>query len=129
MTMANARLAFVKLNVDEIDAALAFWRAAFGFEVAATFDEPDFLEHMLTLPGEEQGLSLMLVQPRPPRDVSVGPGHGPVGIVCTDMQVSFARAVEAGARVLLEPFAAGGATVAVLAAPQGHEIELVELVA
>jgi len=127
MTMAPARLAFIKLNVDDMAPALAFWREALGFEIAATFDEPDFLEHMLALPGEEQGLSLMLVQSKTPRNVAVGPGHGPLGLVCADIEASFARAVKAGARVLREPFSAGGAIVAMLASPQGHEIEFVKL--
>ena len=31
--MPDVRLGFFKLNVPNLEAALAFWRAAFGFEV------------------------------------------------------------------------------------------------
>ena len=46
------RLAFFKLNVPEMAPALAFWQAALGFEITNTFDEPDFLEHILSLPAD-----------------------------------------------------------------------------
>ena len=50
MTTTQVRLAFFKLNVAEMEPALSFWRAAFGFEISATFDEPEFYEHVLALP-------------------------------------------------------------------------------
>ena len=56
------RLAFFKLNVADMDAALAFWSAGFGFAIAQTFDEPEFLEHILALPGQEDGPNLLLVR-------------------------------------------------------------------
>ena len=127
MTAPTARLAFFKLNVPDMEAALAFWRQAFGFNVTASFDEPGFVEHILALPGQEGGPNLMLVEAKPAREVSLGSGHGPVGFVCEDIRASFAHAVEHGAQAVLEPFAAGGAQVALLKSPQGHEIELVEL--
>src|SRR5690606_26918525 len=80
MTAPTVRLGFFKLNVPEMDPALAFWREAFGFEVTMSFDEPDFSEHILALPGQPAGPNLMLVEYKDRRDVSVGPGHGPVGL-------------------------------------------------
>ena len=127
MTIPKARLAFFKLNVDPIESALAFWHQAFGFEIAGTFDEPEFLEHILALPGQEDGPNLMLVETKSARDVSIGPGHGPVGLVCEDVAASFARALDHGATSMLEPFAAAGVQVAMLRSPQGHEVELVQL--
>ena len=78
----DARLAFFKLNVPEMAPAIAFWREAFGFEVAQTFDEAEFLEHIMTLPGQAAGPNLMLVAYKDGRDVTVGHGHGAVGFVC-----------------------------------------------
>ena len=127
MNAPRAQLSFFKLNVDDIEAALDFWRDAFGFAVTGTFDEPGFLEHMLALPGQETGPSLMLVQSKTARDNAVGPGHGPVGLICQDIAASYAHALECGAASLLAPFDAGGAKVAMLKAPQGHEIELVQM--
>lgn len=127
MTIPTARLAFFKLNVPDAEEARAFWAAAFGFAVTQTYDEDSFVEHIRALPGQaEAGPSLMLVESRPPRDVSVGPGHGPVGLVCVDIAASHAHAVESGATSLMQPTDVGGVIVSMLKSPQGHEIELVQ---
>ena len=128
MTQPSLRLAFFKLNVPEIVPALAFWRDAFGFEVTQTFDEADFLEKILALPGQPNGPNLMLVAYKDGRDVTVGHGHGAIGLQCSDIAASHERALKAGARAdggIMT--VAGGIKVAVLHSPQGHEIELVQL--
>lgn len=127
MAIPTARLAFFKLNVPDLQEARSFWESAFGFAITATYDEESFGEHIMALPGQaEAGPSLMLVQSRPPRDVTVGPGHGPVGLVCVDIAASFAHAVQSGAESMMEPTDVGGVIVAMLKSPQGHEIELVQ---
>ncbi len=125
--MTGIRLAFFKLNVPQMEPALAFWRDAFGFEVTMTFDEPGFVEHVLALPGQEAGPNLMLVENKAGHDVPVGPGHGPVGLFCDDVDAAYAHALGCGGTGLLAPFEAGGAMVSMLKSPQGHEIELVQL--
>jgi predicted enzyme related to lactoylglutathione lyase len=127
MSAPRAKLSFFKLKVEDLDEALAFWREAFGFEVTATFDEPEFLEHILALPGQEAGPNLMLVQNKVATDVTVGPGHGPLGLVCEDIEASYSHALRCGAASMLAPFDAGGVKVAIIRAPQGHEVELVQL--
>ncbi len=125
-TPPTARLAFMKLNVEELAPALAFWQEAFGFTVTGHYDTPTFSEDILALPGQtEAGPSLMLVEPKPRAPQPVGPGHGPVGLMCVDINASFAHAVALGARPLMPPTDVGGVFVALLASPQGHEIELV----
>jgi len=127
MTIPTARLAFFKLNVPDIEEARAFWEAAFGFSATQTYDEVGFVEHIMALPGQaESGPTLMLVESRPARDVTVGPGHGPVGLICVDIAASHAHAVQSGATPLMEPTDVGGVMVSMLKAPQGHEIELVQ---
>ena len=120
-------MGFFKLNVPEMEPALAFWREAFGFEVAMSFEEPDFAERVLALPGQELGPNMMLVEYRDRRDVTPGPGHGPVGLICDDIEASHEQALACGARVLTGVFEAAGVKVAMLRAPQGHEIELIQL--
>jgi predicted enzyme related to lactoylglutathione lyase len=128
MTQPTVRLAFFKLNVPEIVPALAFWREAFGFEVTQTFDEVDFLEKVLELPGQANGPNLMLVAYKDGRDVSVGHGHGAVGLQCSDIAASHDRALKAGAvKGTGVMTVTGDIQVAVLHSPQGHEIELVQL--
>jgi predicted enzyme related to lactoylglutathione lyase len=124
----DIRLAFFKLNVPEIVPALAFWHEAFGFEVAQTFDEAEFHEKVLALPAHAGGPSLMLVAYKDGRDVSVGHGHGAVGIQTSDIAAAHERALRAGAVAGTGIITvAGSIKVAVLHSPQGHEIELVQL--
>jgi len=127
MTVPPVRLGFFKLNVAEMEPALAFWQGAFGFEVSATFDEPEFFEHVLALPGQPGGPSLMLVRYKDGRDARVGPGHGPVGLICDDIHASHDRALACDAEKVTGVFEAAGVRIAVLKSPQGHEIELIQL--
>lgn len=127
MTAPSVRLGFLKLNVPDMEAALSFWRGAFGFEVTTSFDEADFIEHMLAIPGQEAGPHLLLVEYKDGRDVSVGPGHGPVGLVCTDIAASHDHALACGAQPLTGLFEAAGVQIAMLKSPEGHEIELIQL--
>jgi lactoylglutathione lyase len=123
----TVRLAFFKLNVPDMDAALAFWRAGFGFTITQTFDEPEFLEHIMAVAGRETGPSLILVRYSDGRDVTPGPGHGPVGFEVDDIEAAHERALAAGAEQLTGIFAVGPVKVALLKSPEGHEIELVQL--
>ena len=127
MTVPTARLAFFKLNVPDLEQATTFWRDAFGFEVLTRFDEAEFREHVMAIPAEGPAPNLMLVQYKDGRDVTVGPGHGPVGLVCTDIRASHAQAVASGAMKEGEIFEAAGIKIAVLKSPQGHEIELIQM--
>ncbi len=127
MTAPPVRLGFFKLNVADMEPALAFWEGAFGFEVRATFDEPGFFEHVLALPGQDDGPSLMLVRYKDGRDATVGPGHGPVGLICEDIRASHDRALACDAEKVTDVFEAAGVKIAVLKSPQGHEIELIEV--
>ena len=126
MTQPSLRLAFFKLNIPEMDKALAFYRDALGFAVTRTFDEPDFLEHIMALPGQEAGPNLLLVEYKDGREVGVGPGHGPVGFMTDDIDAAIERAVSAGAMVVLPVFEMDGVRIAMLLDPWGHEIELVQ---
>lgn len=126
MAVPEARLSFFKLNVPDLEAALAFWQGAFGFQVIMSFDEPEFRERVLALPGQEAGPSLMLVQYKDGRDITVGPGHGPIGFACADIQASHDHALACDAEKITGVFEAGGIRIAVLKSPQGHEIELVQ---
>jgi len=127
MDAPRVRLGFFKLNDPDMEPALAFWQRAFGFEVSATFDEPEFFEHVLALPGQTAGPNLMLVAYKDGRDSGIGPGHGPVGLICDDIQAIHDRALACGAEKMTGVFEAAGVRIAVLKSPQGHEIELIQL--
>lgn len=127
MNAPRVRLGFFKLNVPDMEPALTFWRQAFGFAITASFDEPQFLEHILALPGQEAGPNLMLVQYKDARDVRPGPGHGPVGLVCDDIATSHEQALACGATAVTGIIAVAGVRVAMLTSLDGHEIELLQV--
>lgn len=129
MTQPAIRLSFFKLNTADMDVALEFYRSTFGFAVTMTFDEPEFLEHVLGLPGQESGPNLLLVEYKDGRDVAPGPGHGPVGFNIDDIETLYGRAIANGAKPVIPVFETGGIKVAILTDPEGHEIELVQLLA
>lgn len=126
MTAPKTSLAFFKLNTPDMERALRFYSDAFGFTVTMTFDEPEFLEHIMALPGQEAGPSLLLVEYKTGKPVDVGPGHGPVGFMTEDIETQFAKLEDAGAKVTLPIFEMGGTKIAMLLDPDGHEIELVQ---
>jgi predicted enzyme related to lactoylglutathione lyase len=127
MPDAKVTLAFFKLNVAQMDTMLKFYADAFGFAIVATYDIDEFLEHVLALPGQENGPNLMLVEYKDRRSVSVGPGHGPVGLFTKDIAALHDRALHAGAQQVTGVFSAGDIQIAVLLDPEGHEVELVQL--
>ncbi len=80
--MADARIAFMKLIVDNLPRAKEFYESAFGFAQTNAFDTPDFEEVMLQQDGNEFLLLLLAYKSRPCPDATT---HGPTGFVCTDL--------------------------------------------
>jgi len=129
MPRPSVSLSFFKLNVADMGAMLDFYEGVFGFSVTATYDVEDFLEHILALPGQEAGPSLMLVSFKDGRDVSVGPGHGPVGLVTDEIEILHGKVLAAGGKQVTGVFALDGVKLAIVLDPEGHEIELLQFTA
>ncbi|MCL6250595.1 VOC family protein [Altererythrobacter sp. KTW20L] len=127
MADSSIRFSFVKLQVEDMGEALAFWQNAFGFTIRGTYDEPTFFEQILSLPGEDGGLSLMLVQPKPVGHLAAGTAHGPIGFQCSDIVTALENALAAGATKTMDiTEVAPGVKVCLFVTPQGHEVELVQ---
>ncbi len=126
MTGPSVTLSFFKLNTPDMKAALAFYGDVFGFRVIQSFDEDEFIEHIMALPDQEAGPNLLLVAYQDGRDVAVGHGHGPVGLVTDDIEALCARALAAGATSQVPIFSLGAVKVAILLDPDGHELELLQ---
>jgi lactoylglutathione lyase len=117
------RLNFFKLVVKDMGAMTAFYRAAFGFEVRQRIDLPGIEEIMMTLP--DQTFNLVLYRWTDGRDIVVGNGHGPIGLLTNDVDGSCAHAAANGAEIEREPFDLANIRIAFLKDPEGHEIELI----
>ena len=118
------RLGFFKLVVHDLPAMERFYCDTFGFAVSNRVVLPGLEESMLNLPG--QPFTLVLFHHTDGRAVTVGNGHGPVGLTTADLDAAAARAIAHGARPLHGPHDLPGARLTFLLDPEGHEIELIQ---
>jgi lactoylglutathione lyase len=117
-------LSFVKFNVSDLPAMQSFYEKAFGMTQQKRIDTPGFTEVILTDP---KGLDLALVFYKDGRKIALGSANGPIGFYLKDVDSVYQRAMAAGAASRSAPRTAGGARVALVADPEGHEIELLHL--
>ena len=126
-TAPSARFGFMKFVVRDLDAMRSFYERAFGLVVAQTIDLPDIMELILRRPGEDTGFSLILYWNKDGREVSVGTGHGPLGLFVRDVDAAYAHAVSQGATPHREPWDTGAMRVAFVLDPEGRELELISM--
>jgi predicted enzyme related to lactoylglutathione lyase len=121
---ATLNLSFVKFNVSDQPAMQAFYMKAFGMTLQKRIDNPQLTEIILTDP---KGLDLALVHYKDGRKIAIGSAEGPIGFYLNDVDTAYNRAMAAGATSKSRPRAGGGLRVAIVADPEGHEIELLHL--
>ncbi len=124
-TTDPALFTFVKLNVADIDAATAFFEKGFGLKHADTVDTPGFREHMMT--GAKGAMTIVLFHWKDGRAIETGDGWGPLGMISRDLDADLARAIAAGAKQKGETVQFGPARIAFVTAPEGHEIEIMQM--
>jgi predicted enzyme related to lactoylglutathione lyase len=117
-------LSFVKFTVSDLATMQGFYEKAFGMTQQKRLDNPGFIEVILTDP---KGLDLALVYYKDNRKITLGNANGPIGFYLKDVDSVYQRAMAAGAASRSAPRSAGDARVAVVADPEGHEIELLHL--
>ncbi len=117
-------LSFLKFTVSDLPAMQTFYEKAFGMTQQKRLDNPGSTEVILTDP---KGLDLALVFYKDNRKITLGNANGPIGFYLSDVDGVFARAMAAGAVSRTAPRSAGNARVAIVADPEGHEIELLHL--
>ena len=121
---APLSLSFLKFTVSDLPTMQAFYQKAFGMTQQKRLDNPANTEVILTDP---KGLDLALVYYKDGRKITLGNANGPIGFYLTDVDGAYARAIAAGAASRTAPRSAGNARVAIVADPEGHEIELLHL--
>lgn len=117
-------LSFLKFNVSDLPAMQAFYEKAFGMTQQKRLDSPGFTEVILTGP---RGLDLALVFYKDKRKLTLGDANGPIGFYLQDVDAAYAKAIAAGAVSRSAPRSGAGARFALVADPEGHEIELLHL--
>jgi catechol 2,3-dioxygenase-like lactoylglutathione lyase family enzyme len=121
--MAQAKLAFFKLIVRDLERMRAFYCGALGFAEQTAFDTPDFRESILRQDGTD--VTLILLCYKDGRTLPDAAVHGPTGFLTEAIEATHAALIAAGARAkgpVME--VEGGIKVAFLDDPEGHEIEL-----
>ena len=120
------RLGFFKLIVRDLEGMIAFYQRTFGFEIRNRIEIEGAQEAMLALP--EKAFTLILYRWTDDRAIAIGTGYGPLGFMVADTDTAYAHAVANGAREKLPPFDVEGARIAFIDDPEGHEIEIVQVV-
>ena len=123
---ASMRVSFLKFTVANLPAMQSFYEKAFGMTQQKRLDNPGSTEVILTsaTPG---GADLALVFYKDGRKVALGTANGPIGFYLQDVDGVYARAMAAGGASKTAPRTGGGARVAVVSDPEGHDIELLHL--
>ena len=103
----GARPSQIKIAVDDIDAAAAFYAKAFGFrsEVVRRTDQVDYSAFMFGTYGREGFFLMHLIAGQDRMDL---PGPSTFGLLVDDLDAYHARAVEAGAAKTVAPHDAQG---------------------
>ncbi len=121
---ARLSLGFLKFTVSDLPAMQAFYQKAFGMEVQKHLENPGNTEVILTNP---KGMDLALVHYKDGRKVALGTANGPIGFYLQDVDSAYKRAMAAGGVSRSAPGGGPGVRVAIVADPEGHEIELLHL--
>jgi lactoylglutathione lyase len=123
----TAKLGFMKFVVADMQGMLDFYGRALGLVVAQTIEADHFVEKILRRPGETAGFSLILFHYKDGRAVTVGNGHGPLGLYVRDVDAAYAHAISQGAKAQTEPYDTGAMRVAFVQDPEGRELELISM--
>ena len=122
---ASLRVSFLKFTVSNLPAMQTFYEKAFGMTQQKRLDNPGSTEVILT--GPSPGADLALVFYKDGRKLALGSANGPIGFYLQDVDSVYAKAMAAGATSRSAPRAGGGARVAIVSDPEGHDIELLHL--
>ncbi len=121
----SMRVSFLKFTVANLAAMQSFYEKAFGMTQQKRLDNPGSTEVILT--GPTTGADLALVFYKDGRKVALGTANGPIGFYLNDVDAAYAKAMAAGGTSKSPPRAGPGSKVAIVADPEGHDIELLHL--
>ena len=99
---AGSRPCQVKVAVDDVDAAVAFYVKAFGFhyEVVRRTEQSDYSAFMFGTYGQDNFFLMHLIAGQERMDL---PGPSTFGLLVDDLDPCHARAIDAGATETVPP--------------------------
>ncbi|MGV2495630.1 VOC family protein [Pelagerythrobacter aerophilus] len=122
--MEQTRPAFYKIFVADLDRAIDFYCECLGFTEQRRIDAGAFDEVILA--PSKAGTALVLCRWKDGRNLTLGQANGPVGFYIAELDKTCETMIAHGATVRLEPTTFAGTQIAVLADPDGHQIELIQ---
>jgi DNA-binding transcriptional MerR regulator len=104
---SGCRPAQIKIAVDDVDDAVAFYASAFGFryDVLRRTQDTDYSALMFGTYGQDDFFVLVLLTGQENMDL---PGRSTLGLLAEDIDAYHARAVDAGATEVVAPHDAEG---------------------
>lgn len=127
LSAPSMKFGFIKFVVRDLEGITAFYERVLGLVVTRTIDLPDIIEKVMSHPNDRSGFGLILYFNKDERQVTVGDGHGPLGLYVRDVDAAYAHAVSQGATPHRPPFDAGNLRVAFVLDPDGRELEFVSV--
>lgn len=115
---------FMKLVVEDAEAAVEFYQSALGLSRSDTVDLPTILEIMMVSPDSDY--EIVLVEYRRPFELAIGNNWGPIGFETDDIDTLLARVLAAGAEVVVPQGTLEDMRYVIVRSPHGHEIELLQ---
>lgn len=125
--MAPVQFAFVKLVVRDLQAMSDFYQRALDLYPTRTIETGTATEIVMRPNGVKSGFCLVLYKPANNPNITIGNGHGPVGVYVENADEAFALAIREGATPKQEPFEVPGLRVAFVEDSEGHELEFLQL--
>jgi predicted enzyme related to lactoylglutathione lyase len=103
----GSRPSQIKVAVDDVDAAVAFYVTAFGFnyDIVRRTEQSDYSAFMFGAYGQDNFFLMHLIAGQDRMDL---PGPSTFGLLVEDLDTSHARAIDAGAAETVAPHAPEG---------------------
>ncbi|WP_447761951.1 VOC family protein [Sphingopyxis panaciterrae] len=120
--MIETAPAFYKIFVKDLERSIDFYGTCLGFSERRRIDAGKFDE--VVLAPTKQGASIVLCRWKDGRDIERGDAQGPTGYFVADVDGIAGLMTARGANPVLGPLDYSGMRIAVLADPDGHQIEL-----
>lgn len=122
--MSTIAFTFTKIVVADLERATAFYRSALGLELVGKAADHEHEEAIMSVPGREGGPLLMLM--RYINRAAPSAGSAWIGFAVSDLSATIAAVEAQGGRVVAPPrdVHEHKLTIAVVADPEGHPIEL-----
>lgn len=122
--MSTIAFTFTKIVVADLERATEFYRGAIGLKLISRAADHQHEEAIMAVPGNESGPLLMLMhyinRPAPPA------GSAWIGFAVSDLLATITAIEDGGGSVIAPPqdVHEHKLTIAVVADPEGHPIEL-----